>query len=400
MYLTKKPTLVHQNFFGIVSESISKCTKCGKNVDIEFTNEFKLVKSYCFVCHLNFKIGEIKMDTSYVDLSKFAKEIYKYCKYIMNKKSHAPAKISDTFSEQEWDLKWEIDFGNKKSNIELLIVEAVKKKLKGMHLFQNSKDSINCITDDKKYHLVDNKKCVNFMIIENNSELLIIFPGTMPSIDFLVNLKIGSDNFHGKMFRSALRFLFRNNADLYSKIKGCKKKIYLIGLSLGAGFATYILIFFKYILNCTELNIHALLFGSPPIIPQFLVEYISQFIINIAHKNDPLSHLSILKKRYKFSLSKHTYLFTYDKIPHAQKVSIEKLDESNQRISQSHAHLFSSFTFHKASIFDIEYQLNSMETVYGIIVNMAIGKITKPVVNMELKKKSEILNLMRLDDRH
>ena len=168
-----------------------------------------------------------------------------------------------------------------------------------------------------------------YIIIQNS--LIIICKGTsMLSLsDILIDLNTGYiTNFHNGMFKHALKILFRTNFnknyfqqmtlhlppaldiamcntlfDLIKEFSKPKKSIILTGHSLGAATCIYMLIILMFENVITEENnIQLYLYGSPPVIPPYLVNTISKFIINVRVLSDPVTNASLKLENPCFTL--------------------------------------------------------------------------------------------------
>jgi hypothetical protein len=196
---------------------------------------------------------------------------------------------------------------------------------------------------DCAYNDTTNIECINYHIIYLDNRIIIGFSGTLSKNDVKINVNVGNDYIHYDMFKTILKFLFNNGKKLYdiinNELNTGKKKIYFCGASLGSGFAIYILIFFRYILG-HEQNLYAIVVGTPPVIPKYLNNYISSYIISISHDKDPISKLSLLNKYYNLEIPNSTYFFDNDN-------SIKKISNN---YNYSILSILTNFSKHKLSI--------------------------------------------------
>ena len=152
----------------------------------------------------------------------------------------------------------------------------------------------NCTKNDE---VVPLKECYNFNIYEDTNFMFIKFKGSQYTDDAKTDISLNFyDNFHTKIFSNTTRFIFRNNKELYNKIMDYKNNpIYLNGHSLGSGYAIYMLIIFRYIFK--KGNIYAIVNGTLPIIPTYLNDFISKYILSMSHTLDPFTKLTWLTDR-------------------------------------------------------------------------------------------------------
>jgi len=211
-------------------------------------------------------------------------------------------------------IKIELDYNSFRSSMDTSynrkrdIINYIRSKLKS----EKDEAYIDC----ERFDNGSNDKCSNFFIIHDNpnSDFIIGFGGSNTLNDIKIDINKGSNYIHRNIFTAMLKFLFRDNMKLYDKIKEILDKnktkdepikIYFCGGSLGSGFAIYMLIFFRYILN--ENNLYAIVLGTLPVIPPFLNDYISKYIISISHEKDPIYQLSIVVSSYNLEIPKNTY---------------------------------------------------------------------------------------------
>jgi predicted lipase len=127
-----------------------------------------------------------------------------------------------------------------------------------------------------------------YIIHSTNDELIISIRGTQTGKDIEVDLDTGGifSEYHKGMMDVAVTMLI--DQDLLNKWIIPSKKCVIVGHSLGAGIAVYVLLCIR--LYYPEIkNIHVYTFGCPSIIPSKYINLLNPYMTNIVNKRDVIS---------------------------------------------------------------------------------------------------------------
>ena len=220
-----------------------------------------------------------------------------------------------------------------------------------------TKDTINCMD------LYQSKiKCNNFYVINESKYIKIYFRGSQYIKEFLYNFKFTHSLYnekypfiHYKMLIVTLQLLFIHGLyDIIISSYDQNKIIILFGFSLGAAYAAYIILIIKYILNYNDMNIYAICVGIPPIIPIKLNDYLSPYILCIAHDLDPICRLNI---NLNMTLPKNIITSNYqDNQNILEKTNNDAYIKKNKFVY--YRGIIHNFPYHIASL-DLIYQLKN-----------------------------------------
>jgi hypothetical protein len=127
-----------------------------------------------------------------------------------------------------------------------------------------------------------------YIIYSTNEELIVSIRGTQTGKDIEIDLDTGGifSEYHKGIMEAAVTMLIDQH--LLNKWIIPSKKCVIVGHSLGAGIAVYILLCIRlYYPEIT--NVHVYTFGCPSIIPSKYIYLLNSYMTNIVNKRDLIS---------------------------------------------------------------------------------------------------------------
>lgn len=123
-----------------------------------------------------------------------------------------------------------------------------------------------------------------FIVIEKETELIIVIKGTDSITDIKIDLTIGNNfHYHDGIMDLTMDILLQQN--LLNIIINSNKKIIITGHSLSAVVSVYVLLIIQ-LLHPKKNNIFVYAFGTPPVIPVEYIQLLEPYTTFIINKYD------------------------------------------------------------------------------------------------------------------